>query len=110
MLAYGAPGEHVDQRDAAIQRFELGETGVVHGASKVSILLDVSTLIMPPFCQFRFAKLSGKEEMDIEAFELLGVEKLWVRGGQMRVRIGATGDMHNNGMRQPPIVALDIRE
>lgn len=99
VLAYGPPGERFDQRAAVIERFELGETAVVHGASKVSILLDVSSLTMPSFCQFRFAKLSGQEEMDVEAFELLGVEKLWVQGGQMKVRVAMPGGAHNKGMQ-----------
>ncbi len=99
VLAYGPPGERFDQRAAVIERFELGETAVVHGASNVSILLDVSSMKMSPFCQFRFAKLSGQEEMDVEAFELLGVEKLWVQGGQMKVRVAMTGGAHNKGMQ-----------
>lgn len=90
-------------------RFELGETSVVHGASKVSIILDVSALKMPPFCQFRFARVSGQEEIDVEAFELLGVEKLWVPGGRMKVRVAVTEDAHNKGIRRPLTAAPDAR-
>lgn len=87
VLAYGAAGKHFSQRAAVVERYELGETAIVHDASKASILLDVSSLPMPPFCQFHSAKLSGQEEMDVKTFELLGVEKLWVQGGRMEVEM-----------------------
>jgi hypothetical protein len=90
ILAYGAAKQSFAQRVAVVEHFELGETALVHDANKVSILLDVSSLTMPPFCQFHSAKISSNEEMDVETFELLGVEKLWVPGGKMSVQIAMT--------------------
>jgi len=41
---------------------------------------------MPPLCQFRFFSLTGQDDMDHEAIELLGIEKLWVQG-RMHINI-----------------------
>jgi hypothetical protein len=90
VVAYGLPERGVEQRDAFVEQFALGESSVVHDASRITILIDLSTLDMPPFCQFRFVTVSGKEEMDHEAFELIGVEKLKVPGGRMKINIAST--------------------
>ena len=42
---------------------------------------------MPSFCQFRFAELNSPETVDCEVFELIGIEKLWVPGGPIRISI-----------------------
>lgn len=97
ILAYGAAKQNFGQKAAVVQHFELGETAVVHGANKASILLDVSLLAMPPFCQFRSANISSKEEMDLENFELFGVDKLWVQGGKMSVQIAITTNPPEKG-------------
>lgn len=87
VLAYGDPEENFVQREATIERFLLGETSIVHDADRISVLLDISQLEMPPFCQFRFFESSGEEEMNYEAFEFYGREKLWVIGQGMKVKI-----------------------
>ena len=85
--AYGAPALGTSGRDATVECFPLGDTSIIHDGNRVAVLLDISQLDMPPFCQFRFAKVSGKEEMEHDVFELVGVEKLWVPGGQMHVDV-----------------------
>jgi hypothetical protein len=35
---------------------------------------------MLPFCQYRFFRLAGEGEMDHEAIEVVGRDKLWVQG------------------------------
>lgn len=90
VVAYGSPERGVEQRDVVVEQFALGESSVIHDASRITIHIDISTLYMPPFCQFRFVNVSGKEEMDHEAFELVGVEKLRVPGGRMKINITST--------------------
>jgi Restriction endonuclease len=75
-------------REATIQDFDLGRTSIVQAAHRISVFLDISKLGMPPFCQFRFFRLVGQEEVDHESIELLGLSKLWVRG-RMNVRISS---------------------
>lgn len=87
VLAYGDPEENFVQREAAVERFSLGETSIVHDADRISVLLDVSQVKMPAFCQFRFFELSGEEGMHHETVEFYGREKLWVTGKGMKVKI-----------------------
>jgi hypothetical protein len=87
VLAYGDPEENFVRREATIESFSLGETSIVHDADRISVLLDISQVKMPPFCQFRFFNLSGEEEMNHEALELYGCDKLGVAGKRMKVKI-----------------------
>lgn len=85
--AYGAPALGVHDRETVVERFPLGETSMVHDGDRIATLLDISHLQMPAFCQFRFAQLRGNEELEHEAFELIGVETLQVPGGRIPVSI-----------------------
>jgi hypothetical protein len=87
VFAYGQPGRSPGERDACIEKFSLGETSIVHEADKLSIFLDVSHEVMPPFCQFRFFRLGHESEMEHASLELLGLEKLWVHGKGLKVNI-----------------------
>jgi len=99
VFTYGVPSTSAMQRDAVIERFELGETSIIHDAARVSILLDVSRLEIPRFCQFRFARVSSPEQMDIQSFALQGVDKLWVPGGRMKIRIAMASESHNSALQ-----------
>ncbi|MGA2631523.1 MAG: hypothetical protein ABSG54_15095, partial [Terriglobia bacterium] len=90
VFAYGKPGDNFGQREAVLETFSLGRTSIVHDGCRISILLDVSQLEMPPFCQFRFFRLTGQEEMDHEAIEFVGLDKLWVQKGRMNIKICST--------------------
>lgn len=43
---------------------------------------------VPPLCQFRFAQVSGKHEMEFESLELLGAERLAVSPDPVDIEIG----------------------
>lgn len=75
------------QRDAMLENFSLGEISIVHDASRISLFLDLSQIEMPPFCQFRFFRLAAQDEMDHEGVELAGLDRLWVKGGRMKINI-----------------------
>jgi hypothetical protein len=84
VFAYGIPDNSIAQRDAVVEKFSLGETSIVHEASRISVFLDLSQVEMPPFCQFRFFRLVGQDEMDHEAIELAGLDKLRRVQGRMK--------------------------
>ncbi len=58
---------------------------------RVSVLIDISQVEMPPLRQFRFVRTQAEEELDYEVFELVGIEALRVRVGPMRVNLAVTG-------------------
>jgi hypothetical protein len=85
--AYGSPGTNPERREATIEHFSLGDTAIVHEQNRVSVLIDISQVEMPPLRQFRFARLQAQDEVEHEVFELVGVEMLRVRTGRMRVNL-----------------------
>jgi hypothetical protein len=89
VFKYREPGKDFAQRDAMVETFSLGETSIIHDGERASILLDVSRVQMPPFCQFRFFRVESEEDMDHEILELAGLEKLWVQG-RIKVNICST--------------------
>jgi hypothetical protein len=88
VIASGKPDDKLVQRDVTIETFSLGETSTVHDAGRISVFLEISGLEMPPFCQFRFFRLAGKDEMDHEAIGLVGLDKLfWIDWSRMNINI-----------------------
>jgi len=88
ILAYGEPDESL--RETTVETFCLGKTSIIHDANRISVFLDISEVETQPFRQFRFFRLAGHDEMDHEAIELLGIEKLWVYGDRITVQICST--------------------
>lgn len=78
VLAYREPGEL--RQEPIVENFVLGKTSIVHDGHRISVFLDITDVKMPPFCQFRFFRLTGHEEMEHEAIEFVGIDKLWVHG------------------------------
>ncbi len=89
VIGYGAPGQPPDEREATVEFFELGETAVVHDQQRISVVLDISGLTLPPLCQFRMFHVVGEEEMEHERMELMGAEKLVNTGGRIGVNLAA---------------------
>ena len=88
VFAYGESDHNSMQREVKVETFSIGRTSIVHDANRISVFLDVSQIETPPFCQFRFLRLAGNDEMDHEALEILGAERLlWVQGGSMNINI-----------------------
>ena len=48
--AYGSPDAR--NADAVVERFALGQTSIVHDRDRIAVLLDISTIDLPPLCQF----------------------------------------------------------
>jgi hypothetical protein len=87
VFSYGEPSQRAMEHEAMVERFPVGNTSIVRDANRVAVFLDVSQEKMPPFCQFRFFKLSAANEIDHESIEFVGHEKLWVHGGELKVHI-----------------------
>ena len=92
VFSYGEPNEDSRYSDALVETFSLGGTSITHDMSRISLFLDISRLEMPPFCQFRFFRVSSEHEMDHEVVELFGLEKLWVHGRALRVSVCSTSE------------------
>ena len=89
MFAYEKPDENLGQPEALLEIFPLGETTISHDLSRISAFLDVSKLEMPAFCQLRFIRMSAEHEMDHEALEFLGADKLLSFGGEIKVNLSS---------------------
>jgi hypothetical protein len=88
VLGYGEPNQDSEDREAIVETYpSLGRTSISHNGSRIWAFLDLSQLEVPPFCQFRYFKLSGEQEMDHEAVELYGLEKLRVAGKGINVNL-----------------------
>ena len=89
--AYGAPETKGPSREVLVEQFVLGETGVVQHAEAASFLIDVTTLQMPPLSQLRFVRLKGDVETNMASFEILGIEKLLISSGPIKLSLVAAG-------------------
>jgi hypothetical protein len=81
--AYGPPAN----RPTLIERFELGETSLVHDGDRVGIHIDLSTLELPPLCHFRFVRTVAAQEFEAAIFSLVGLEKLNVTPGKVDLHL-----------------------
>lgn len=87
---YGEPRKDSEQREAIVEDYpSLGNTSIAHSGSRISTFLDVSQAKIPPLCQFRFFRMDGEQEMDHEALELYGVDRVMRVEGGMSVNICA---------------------
>src|SRR5437016_9811315 len=75
VFAYGKPNDKGLEREITVETFSLGGTSIIHDASRISVFLDISQLEMPPFCQLRFFRIIGNEEVDHEAVEFVWTRK-----------------------------------
>jgi hypothetical protein len=82
--AYGNP---LERTDAQIERFQLGETSIVHDGDRVAIHVDVSKLDLPPLCHFRFIRTIASREVDVDVFSIVGIDKLTVTSGPIDLHL-----------------------
>lgn len=75
-IAYGSPETSGPERDVYIQEYNLGKTRVIHHGEDLSISLDLSQMVLPPYWQFRFVEINGGGSHNHECFELIDPEKI----------------------------------
>lgn len=90
---YGEPDKDTREREAVTQDFSsLGNTSISHRGDRISTLLDLSELVIPPFCQFRYWKQDAGVEMDHEVLEIQFAqrfEQLAVTGERLKFSLRA---------------------
>lgn len=89
VLAYDYPLLKGLDRRTYIQKFDLGQTEIIHNNGKVSVLIDFSKLKIPPFCQFKSMKCSGNYENSWHKLGILGADKLLMAIDECTVKICA---------------------
>lgn len=87
MLAYGQPSTDAKERNVYVQKFNMGQTSIVHHQGVVSICLDLSKLDIPPYWQFRFFETSGDHENYMNKLEIISPEKVIMKVDKLRVSI-----------------------
>jgi len=90
--AYGAPKLTPRGRNVVVENFELGETSIIHDNEKVSILIDLRFVNVPPLTQFRYCKTYGRQEMNFDRFEIVGIEAIGLSPGPMKFTVGSYVD------------------
>jgi hypothetical protein len=88
-LTYGIPRLDAKDRNIYIQKFNLGQTDIVHHNGNISINLDLSKLEVPEFWQFRFMEVTGKNENYLETLEIIEPEKMNMEVKKCKVHLGA---------------------
>jgi hypothetical protein len=78
-IAYGNPDKDSKDRGIFIQKYNLGNSRVIHSGEDVSISLDLSELEVPPYWQFRYVELNGGGGYNLECFELVNPHALYMK-------------------------------
>lgn len=87
-LAFGEPGQAPADRSTLIKKASASETGfIIHSPDRMATILDLSGWELPPNCQFRYLRTTASKAMDMDSFEIIGGDRLYVTGGPMTVDI-----------------------
>jgi len=86
-LAYGESSEIGVDREVYIQKYNLGETRIIHRGEDIMVLLDLSKMDTPPYWQFRYVELDGGGQHNCQAFELVSPEKLIMKVDKINLSI-----------------------
>lgn len=87
--AYGTPSQSPANRDAIVERFDAGETSIMHDGHRISTHIDLASLNL--LHQFRYVSVNGKEILDHEVFSISGYEALYVHGGPFEIEFDSYG-------------------
>ncbi len=88
-LGYGTPLNNVTKRTVIIQKYNLGNTYIVHHNDSISLSLDLSELDVPPYWQFRFVNVESERMVNHDCFEI--VEPLQIIMNIDKVKMGIHG-------------------
>lgn len=90
VLAYSSLDPDSLPRNVIVQRFNLGESRVIHHNKKISITIDLSKLEFLPYQQFRFVTIASKHENYLETLELISPEKIKMNVDKVNLTICAS--------------------
>ena len=75
-LAYGNPYDAGISRDIYIQKYNMGETQIIHRGENISVSLDLSKMEIPPYWQFRYVEFLGGGLHNYKCLELIDPGKI----------------------------------
>ena len=75
-IGYGAPLDDAVKRSVIVQKYNLGNTYIVHHNDTISLRLDLSKLDIPPYWQFRFLNVESESMVNQECFEIVQPHKI----------------------------------
>lgn len=88
VFAYGEPQQPAGERNVIVRTAASGNTGfIVHEGWRPATIVDLSRLELPPNCHFRYLRTTASKTMDMDSLEILGIDRLCLSGGPMRVNI-----------------------
>jgi hypothetical protein len=88
IMSYQDPSMEAAQAEAIVENFRsLGYTSITHNGDRIFTFLDLTQLEIPPFWQFRFCQIEGQREMDHQAFELSGIDKIGIVAKGLKVKL-----------------------
>jgi hypothetical protein len=88
---YGDPQEAAGCRTVVVQKEISGATGVtVQDAYRMATVVDLGSLELPPNSQLRYVRTVANKIMDMDSFELLDPQRLYMTSGSMAVNIETT--------------------
>lgn len=84
--SYGSPST---SPEAFVETFPEGQTAIIHDGAerKISCIIDITELDMPPLSQFRFAHFESDEDNDYASLELIGAERMLQLGGTAQISV-----------------------
>ena len=80
VFGYGKPTQAPTQREATVERFELGETSVVHSDDRIAVDIDLSAIELPPLSQIRYFRTTSTDELYHESFAITNPDRFGVSG------------------------------
>jgi hypothetical protein len=86
---YGTPLDNAAKRTVIVQKYNLGNTYIVHHNNSISLSLDLSKLEVPPYWQFRFVNVESDRMVNHECFEI--IEPLKIVMNVDKVNMGIHG-------------------
>lgn len=91
--AYGEPNTATTLREVVVEDFRsIGRTSITHSGDRISTLIDLSQVEIPPYGQFQFVRVEAAQEADHDAFEIYGLEKIKVVGTGLIVKVYSSAD------------------
>lgn len=86
-MAYGNPEDEGHLRDIYIQKYNLGNTRVIHRGEDISVSIDLSQMDIPPYWQFRYIEMDGGGVHNHECLELVCPEKVIMKVDKINLEI-----------------------
>ena len=86
-IAYGDPEDEGRLRDIYIQKYNLGDTRVIHRGEDISVSIDLSKMDIPPYWQFRYIEMDGGGVHNHECLELVCPEKVIMKVDKINLAI-----------------------